>query len=144
MSTQSAKERLAAIMAAKRQEPGQSSPAQEPVANKPTTSAEPVASATPKVPAVPQAPSQVTGTPIGRKLEELRTAIEANLPELPHVLKTIHTQLAQDPETVTLLTEEEIGLIVRGLVSHTDTTIIPKPKRGSSKRTQPISLDMLE
>lgn len=133
MSTQSAKERLAAIMAAKRQEPGQSAPAQEPVA-----------SATPKVPAVPQAPSQVTGTPIGRKLEELRTAIEANLPELPHVLKTIHTQLAQDPETVTLLTEEEIGLIVRGLVSHTDTTIIPKPKRGSSKRTQPISLDMLE
>lgn len=53
------------------------------------------------------------------ELKEKVASLESMLinahPEMPLLLRKIHTQLQGDPELVTLLTEEEIGLIVRGL-----------------------------
>lgn len=40
-------------------------------------------------------------------------------PQMPILLKTIHDQLKADPENVTLLTEEEICIIVNGLEKQT-------------------------
>lgn len=87
---------------------------------------------------------QITpNTPLTQKLTELRDALEAQLPELPYILKTIHTTLAQSPDVVPVLSDDEIGLFVQGLIQHTNTTIVPAPKKGTSKKSQPISLDML-
>lgn len=49
------------------------------------------------------------------KVASLESMLLAVHPEMPLLLRKIHTQLQQDPELVTLLSEEEIGLIVRGL-----------------------------
>lgn len=83
-------------------------------------------------------------TPLSQKLEELQVALEAQLPELPYILKTIHTTLSQSPDAVPVLSDDEIGLIVQGLIQHTNTSIVPAPKKGRSKKSQPISLDMLD
>lgn len=83
-------------------------------------------------------------TLIAQKLSALKVALEAQLPELPHILKTIHTMLKDDPDTVRVLSDQEIGLIVSGLITHTGTTIITSPRKSSSKKTQPVSLDMLD
>lgn len=40
-------------------------------------------------------------------------------PQMPVLLKTIHDQLKEDPTNVTLLSEEEINIIVSGLEKQT-------------------------
>lgn len=60
-------------------------------------------------------------------LKESVADLEAKLlekhPLIPALLRTIHTQLRQDPELVTTLSEEEIGVIVNGLKVQTNTEI---------------------
>lgn len=56
-------------------------------------------------------------------------------PEMPVLLRKIHQKLKEDPEIVTLLDEEEIGIIVNGLSRQTQTTIstsLATGKKGKS------------
>lgn len=62
------------------------------------------------------------------KLAELEEALLSAHPNMPSLLATIHGQLKKDPEQVTLLSEEEIGIIVRGLSRHTSVAIMPAAK----------------
>jgi hypothetical protein len=79
-------------------------------------------------------------TEIKEKILELEQALlEAN-PTLPTMLRTIHTALRNDPEIVTLLSEEDISIVVRGLMKQTQTVIAEsvakaKPKKALSKMT---------
>jgi len=60
---------------------------------------------------------------VQEKLAALEAALLAATPTMPTLLRDIHRQLAQDPDVVTLLTEEECSILVRGLVKQTNTSI---------------------
>lgn len=58
------------------------------------------------------------------KVASLQSALLAQHPAMPGMLREIHTQLKADAELVTLLSEEEIGTIVSGLMRQTQTQIV--------------------
>lgn len=57
------------------------------------------------------------------KISSLQAAIHSAHPTMPILLKEIHTILKNDPTNVTLLSEEEISVIVSGLKQQTKTEI---------------------
>lgn len=74
------------------------------------------------------------------KLMLLETALLESTPEMPTLLRDIHRALKADPATVTLLSEEECSILVRGLKKQTATEIATKaaakkPKKALSKMT---------
>lgn len=74
---------------------------------------------------------------------ELQEALISANPGMPTMLRTIHKNLAADPAIVTLLSEDEIAIIVSGLMKHTATVIATTTKKVSSKKLAGISLDDL-
>lgn len=82
-------------------------------------------------------------TDLKMKIAELQDAILQTHPRLPLLLKDIHTTLKNQPETVTLLTEDEIAVIVNGLKQQTKTVITQAAisKRVPAKKS--INLDDL-
>jgi hypothetical protein len=66
-----------------------------------------------------------TTTPdqIKMQIGELQQLIQSAHPRMPILLKDIHKILMADPENVTLLDEESIGIIVAGLKKQTATEI---------------------
>ena len=60
---------------------------------------------------------------ISAKISELNTALLSQHPTFPVLLREIHKTLKSYPENVTLLTDEEIGVIVNGLSRQTNTAI---------------------
>jgi len=56
------------------------------------------------------------------KVLSLSTMILEKHPKMPTLLREIHTTIRQYPEQVTLLSEEEIGIIVSGLTVQTNAT----------------------
>lgn len=63
------------------------------------------------------------GFELKEKVATLQEALLNAHPTMPVLLRTIHQQLRADPELVTVLTEEEIGIIVSGLSKQTNTEI---------------------
>lgn len=79
---------------------------------------------------------------VQEQIENLKAALLAAHPTMPILLREIHKTLKADPEVVTLLTEEEIGVIVNGLSSQTQTTIatsLASGKKGKSIKSIGIS-----
>jgi len=77
---------------------------------------------------------------VQEKLASLEAALLANTPDMPVLLRDIHRSLKQDPDVVTLLSEEECSILVRGLKKQTATEIATKkiktgPKKAMSKMT---------
>ena len=75
----------------------------------------------------------------------LQSALISANPGMPTMLRTIHKALQADPATVTVLSVEECGTIVAGLMKQTNTIIasgIVKNK-GVSKKLKNISIDDL-
>jgi hypothetical protein len=67
------------------------------------------------------------------RLAALQTALIANTdPALPRILADIKTHILQDPEQVTIMSREEIGMIVRGLIKQTGIAIAPAKKKATS------------
>lgn len=90
-------------------------------------------------------PNQVT-QPVGQayevqeKLAQLESMLTANTPGISTLLRDIHSVLKKDPDIVTLLSEEEVSVVVRGLKKQTATEIATtavkkKPKKALSKMT---------
>lgn len=75
----------------------------------------------------------------------LRDALIFNNPGMPTMLRTIHTALRADAAMVTVLSEEECGTIVAGLMKQTNTIIAAGAVKGAGakKSLKNISLDML-
>ena len=60
---------------------------------------------------------------ISSKIASLKEAILTSHPQLPIQLREIHKNLKEDPAIVTLLSEDEICVIVNGLERQTNTFI---------------------
>lgn len=67
------------------------------------------------------------------RIAELQEAIEKSIPGYQQILKEIHTNLRNDPDTVTLLSDEEIGVIVAGLSKHKNVVIALEEAKKASK-----------
>ncbi len=75
---------------------------------------------------------------------ELQQALIAAHPTMPTLLRTIHASLKANPDVVTLLTPEEIGIVVTGLKRQTNIEIISKATPASKKaKMATISTDDL-
>lgn len=75
------------------------------------------------------------------KVADLEAKLLAQDPMMPILLREIHNVLKEDPENVTLLSEEEIGIIISGLKKHTQTEIIAAvSKKGAGKAMKKTTL----
>ena len=77
---------------------------------------------------------------IKEKLASLEAALLEAQPNLATLLRDIHRKLKADPDLVTILTEEECSILVRGLKKQTSTEIAgsaikKSPKKAISKVT---------
>ena len=77
------------------------------------------------------------------KIAELQECILNAHPKLPIILKEIHTNLKNDPANVTLLSEEQIAIIVSGLKQQTKTEITQATLKKSTKALSRVSADDL-
>ena len=74
---------------------------------------------------------------IQEKLLALQAAILSSHPTLPTLMREIHQNLKADPAVVTLMTEEEIQIVVSGLKEITSTQIatsLAKPASAAAKK----------
>ena len=69
------------------------------------------------------------------QIMQLQSALVASNPVMPTMLRTIHKALAADKDIVTLLTPEEIGIVVSGLMKQTNTIIAAGIVKGSGKKS---------
>ena len=68
--------------------------------------------------------------------------LEQQLPGYKDLLRVIHTNLKADPDMVHLLSEEQIGVIVAGLMKHTGVVIATAASKGKgAKRASGITAD---
>ena len=108
--------------------------------------AQAVTNETPKSLAEPVATSD---HPLAMQFAELEQALLAQQPEFKTILRQIHRHLGQEPELVTQMTEQEIQLIVSGLVVFANAEIVAPAAEKSAKakiaaaKKQPISADDL-
>lgn len=75
------------------------------------------------------------------KVGSLREMLLTAHPGMPVMLREIHQKLKQDPEIVTILSEEEIGIIVSGLKRQTQVQILAAvAKKGTGKSLKKTTL----
>lgn len=60
---------------------------------------------------------------IQETISSLQQALLTAHPEMPILLRKIHTKLKEDPEQVTLLEEDEIAQIINGLKTHANISL---------------------
>jgi len=78
-------------------------------------------------------------------LLELEGKLNAKIPSFAYQLRDIHAKMKADPSVVTAMSDEEIGLVIKGLALMKNEVIAPKSetggKRASSKKV--VTVDML-
>lgn len=77
---------------------------------------------------------------IREQIAQLQQQLLTAHPMMPTLLQTIHKQLADNPEVVTILSEEEVGAIVNGLKQHTKTVIATSIAKTKTKSAKSIGL----
>ena len=78
--------------------------------------------------------------PIAMEMAELEEALNQQVPGFANILRDIHIKLREDPNTVTLLSEDEIATIVKGLERHANVTLTAKAAKPTAKaKKTPIS-----
>ena len=65
-------------------------------------------------------------TDVQMKIAELQERLLSNHPQMPLLLREIHQTLKEDPETVTLLSDAEVGTIIASLQKYTGNVITAK------------------
>lgn len=73
------------------------------------------------------------GFAVKEKIAALEAALLSAAPQLPVLLRDIHTQLKANKEIVTILTDEERSVIVRGLMRQTNVSIADAVSKKKSK-----------
>lgn len=77
---------------------------------------------------------------IKEKVLSLQTALLEQHPTMPGLLREIWQTLKANPEQVTLLEEEEIGVIVNGLKQQTKTEIATTALKTKTKSIKQLTL----
>jgi hypothetical protein len=77
---------------------------------------------------------------VQEKLAQLEQALLEQTPNMPTLLRSIHSHLKKDPDVVTLLSEQECAILVQGLKKQTlteiaTTAVKKKPKKALSRMT---------
>lgn len=83
---------------------------------------------------------------IQSKILALQDQLLSTNPQMPTLLRTIHSQLKNDPAIVTLLTEDECNIIVQGLEKQTNTFLagaISKPSAAKKASMKNVKIDDL-
>jgi hypothetical protein len=76
------------------------------------------------------------------RIFELQEALEKATPNYTNILREIHNTLKNDPDVVTLLTEDEIGTITAALKQHKNVVITSEAvKKVSKKKLSSIDED---
>jgi hypothetical protein len=74
------------------------------------------------------------GFELQSKVAELEDLIKEKHPKMPTLLREIHRTLQQYPEQVTILSEEEIAVIVQGLQIQTGTELAKDAAKPSATK----------
>lgn len=77
------------------------------------------------------------------KIAELSERLLTAHPLMPVLLRTIHDHLRKDPEIVTLLSEEEIGIYVNGLKVQTNTALVTAATKATKSPSEKAKLKAL-
>lgn len=83
---------------------------------------------------------------ISEKILSLQSALLESNPRMPVLLQEIHRAIKNDPAVVTVLTEEELAIVVSGLQRQTQTTIVAtqaKPSAAAKKALKNVTADEL-
>lgn len=88
---------------------------------------------------------QASASEVQNKIQELQERLVTAHPTMPVLLQEIHNLLKQQPDNVTLLSDEQINVIVSGLLRSTNTVLAAKTiaKRATKKVSQALSLSDL-
>jgi hypothetical protein len=85
------------------------------------------------------------GFELKEKVAELSELILSKHPRMPLLLREIHTALRKQPENVTLMSEEEIAVVVAGLKVQTGvefaTAAIKDKSPSTTKRLKNATVD---
>lgn len=76
------------------------------------------------------------------KLKELEEALEYEVPGFAQILFKVHEAIRLDPNTVTIFSDEEMGLVVSALKRHTNITVSTTAPK-STKKTQKFDVNEL-
>lgn len=68
-------------------------------------------------------------------IQDLQNKLLSAHPEMPILLRKIHTKLKADPEIVTLLNEEEIATVISGLKEVTNVQFATSAKKPAAKKS---------
>lgn len=79
---------------------------------------------------------------IKQKIVTLQAALEERVPNIKTYLADIHKTLAEDPEVVTAMSEEEISVVVKGLMQYANTEIPVSKSAGKKKKTPITAADL--
>ena len=71
---------------------------------------------------------------VREKLAQLEAGLQEVVPNIATLLRDIHRNLKADPDLVTILTEEECSILVRGLKKQTNTSIATTAKKKAPKK----------
>lgn len=82
---------------------------------------------------------------VQERIAQLSQALLSLHPQMPTLLRDIHTTLRANPDVVTLLTDQEIGVLVSSLKKQTGVAITTSAasKKPSSAALKKITVDDL-
>lgn len=88
---------------------------------------------------------QIEASALFDKIDELQTALLSSHPTMPILLREIHSTLKKQPDNVTLVSDEQINVIVSGLAKYANVSLAVKTatKKPSAKSLAKISLEDL-
>lgn len=76
-----------------------------------------------------------TATQLKEKVLQLEQQLLELHPQMPILLRTIHTQLRADPALVTTLSEDDIGILVSGLAKQQQIEIATSIVKSTPKKS---------
>ena len=78
---------------------------------------------------------------VREKLASLEETLLKGTPNMPTLLRDIHRNLKNDPDIVTILSDEECSVLVKGLCKQTKTVITTSAiKKTKSKSNSKVTL----
>lgn len=69
------------------------------------------------------------------QINNLQTALLEQHPQMPQILRSVLLKLKADPEVVTLLTEEQIGTVVKSAIRHSGAVIMATASKSATKKS---------